>query len=199
MPESPRQPRRVAIPTLIAGVAAAYCGAPVADTGRVEPTYDQATGRLQLLKYDANGDGTVDTWSYMDGARVVRIELDPDQNNVIDRWEYYGPDQEIEKIGSSRANDGIVDSWAYYDAAGAITRLERSTGRDGRVDRVEYYENGALVRAEQDTTGDGRVDKWETYEGARLGSVAFDTMQRGAPDRRLVYGPDGSARLEVLP
>ena len=27
-----------------------------------------------LLKYDSNGNGKVDTWSYMDGARIVRIE-----------------------------------------------------------------------------------------------------------------------------
>jgi hypothetical protein len=194
-----RHSLRVAIPLLIAALASVRCGSSGDENARLEPVYDQATGRLQLLKYDANGDGKVDTWSYMDGARIVRIELDPDQNDVIDRWEYYGPDQTIEKIGSSRSHDGTVDSWAYYDGGGAIARLELSTGRTGRIDRVEYYEKGAIVRAEQDTSGDGRLDKWETYEGPRLASVAFDTMQRGTPDRRVVYGPDGSARLEVLP
>ena len=29
--------------------------------------------------------------------------------------------------------------------------------------------------------------------------VAFDTIARGSPDRRLVYGIDGSARLEIDP
>ena len=199
MPDSARHSLCVVIPLLIAALAGVRCGSSGDEKARLEPIYDQVTGRLQLLKYDANGDGKVDTWSYMDGARVVRIELDPDQNDVIDRWEYYAPDQTIEKIGSSRSHDGTVDSWAYYDVAGAIARLELSTRRNGRVDRVEYYEKGAMVRAEQDTSGDGRVDKWETYEGPRLASVAFDTRQRGTPDRRLVYGPDGSARLEVLP
>ena len=32
-----------------------------------------------------------------------------------------------------------------------------------------------------------------------LVSVAFDSSHRGRPDRRLVYGADGSARLEVDP
>jgi hypothetical protein len=65
------------------------------------------------------------------------------------------------------------------------------------VDRVEYYEMDRLVRAEEDTDGDGAIDKWETYAGERLASVAFDTVHRGTPDRRLLYGADGSARLEL--
>src|SRR5687768_8305206 len=82
------------------------CGAPEGEQGRIEPVYDAASGRLQLLKFDANRDGTIDTWSYMDAGRIIRIELDADQNQVIDRWEYYGPDQAIEKVGSSSLNDG---------------------------------------------------------------------------------------------
>ncbi len=188
----------VGIPILIVGLTSASCGTPLGG-GRVEPVYDDATGRLQLLKYDADGDGTIDTWSYMDGARVVRIELDLDQNNVIDRWESYGPDQAIEKVGSSRAGDNTPDSWAFYDTGGTITKLELSTHRDGTVDRVEYYEAGARVRAEEDTNADGHVDKWEVYEGTRLAAVSLDTQQRGRPDRRVVYAQDGTVRLEQLP
>jgi hypothetical protein len=196
----------VAIPILIVGLTSLGCGAAGDDgpstllgAGRVEPVYDAASGRLQLLKYDANGDGTIDTWSYMDGARVVRIELDPDQNNVIDRWEYYGPDQTIEKVGTSRAGDNTPDSWAFFDGSGAMTKLEISTHRNGTVDRVEFYEGGARVRAEEDTNADGRIDKWESYEGSRLASVAFDTRQRGTPDRRVIYAQDGTVRLEEIP
>jgi hypothetical protein len=188
----------VGIPVLIVGLTSAGCEAPSRDD-RIEPVYDAATGRLQLLKYDANGDGTIDTWSYMDGARVVRIELDPDQNTIIDRWEYYAPDQTLEKVGTSRAADNTPDSWAFYDAGGTVTRIEISTRRTGTIDRVEYYERGARVRAEEDTNADGRIDKWESYDGARLASVAFDTRQRGIPDRRVVYAQDGTARLEELP
>ena len=43
----------------------------------------------------------------------------------------------------------------------------------------------------------GRSDKWETYDGERLSSVAYDTQHRGAPDRRLVYAPDGTVRVDV--
>ena len=165
---------RLVVFLLIGAVAGSGCGTDRAETSRAEPIYDQTTGRLKLLQYDATGDGRIDTWSYMDGARVVRIEMDPDQDSRIDRWEYYGLDQKIEKA-------------------------EISTRHDGKADRFEYYEGGALARAEVDTSGDGRIDKWEVYGESRLLSVAFDTTQRGTADRRMVYEPDGSARLEQIP
>jgi hypothetical protein len=138
---------------------------------RITPEYDK-TGRLQLLKYDSKANGTVDTWSYMDGARVVRIEIDKDGDGKIDRREYYGPGQKLEKVGLSLRHDE-------------------------KLDRVEYYEHDVMVRAEEDTDADGRFDKWETYDGPRVASVAFDTSQNGVPDRRLTYGPGGTATMEI--
>ena len=160
---------------------------------RIHPAYDQKTGKLRQLTYDSDHNGKTDTWSYMDGSRVLRIEIDKNEDGRIDRWEYYSNDQRLEKIGISRSNDGKVDSWLFSGADGTIARIELSLMRDGRVDRTEYYEAGVLTRAEQDTDGDGRVDKWETYDGrGALANVAFDTKKRGVPDRRLVYRDDGS-------
>ena len=168
-----------------------------ADAARITPEYDKKTGKLTLLKYDSNGNGKVDTWSYMDGARVVRIEIDKDENGSIDRWEYYGVSGTLEKIGFSRANDGKQDAWSFPGADGSIERIERSTRRDGKVSRIEHFAKDVIVAAEEDTDGDGRMDKWETYDGARLTSVAFDTRGRGTPDRRLTYNADGSVRVEI--
>lgn len=163
---------------------------------RITPEYDKQ-GKLQLLKYDSNGNAKVDMWSYMDGARVVRIEIDKDEDGAIDRWEYYGPDQKLAKVGFSRERDGREDAWSFAGADGAIGRIEVSTHRDGTIDRIEYFERDAMVRAEEDTDGDGRIDKWETYDGSRLASVAFDTLRRGTADRRLTYAADGTAVMEV--
>ena len=163
---------------------------------RISPEYDQA-GKLHLLKYDSNGNGKVDTWSYMDGARVVRIEIDKDEDGKIERWEYYGLDRKLEKVGFSRSNDGKEDAWSFAGPDGTVARIDVSTHRDGKVDRVEHYEHDVLLRAEEDTDRDGKMDKWEIYQGARLASVSFDTMHRGTPDRRLTYGANGSALLEV--
>src|SRR5580704_10107638 len=98
---------------LLAGaVATGACGNN-ADKKRIEPVYDKVTGALQLLKYDSDGDGKIDAVSYMDGARVVRIEIDRDEDGKVDRWEYYDADQKLEKVGIARANDGKEDAWSY--------------------------------------------------------------------------------------
>lgn len=183
---------------LVTALLLSGCGRPSADEKKlISPEYDQQTGKLRLLKYDSNGNGKVDTWSYMDGARVVRIEIDEDEDGKIDRWEYYGPDQKVEKVGFSRAKDGKEDAWSYLAPDGSIDRVEISTKRDGKISRIEHYQHNALASAEEDSDGDGKVDKWETYDGARLASVAFDTQHRGTPDRRLIYAVDGTVRLEV--
>jgi hypothetical protein len=183
---------------LMCAVVHAACDRSEADARkRITPEYDKNTGRLTLLKYDSNGNGIVDTWSYMDGARVVRIEIDKDEDGKIDRWEYYGPDQKLQKVGVSRMNDGKEDAWTYAQPDGSIDRVEISTRRDGTVSRVEHYQQNALVSAEEDSDGDGHIDRWETYDGPRLASVAFDTHHRGTPDRRLIYSVDGTVRVEV--
>jgi hypothetical protein len=161
------------------------------------PVYDNTTGKLTMLSFDSKKDGKIDTWSYMDGTRIVRIEIDRDSDGKVDRWEYYGADQKVEKIGLSRANDGLVDAWAYPAPDGSVARMEISTNRDGKVTRTEYYEGGVISRIEEDATGAGRVNKWETYRNGSLWIVAFDDQQRGTPTRRLVYMPDGSVRAEV--
>jgi hypothetical protein len=189
----------MSLKSLIVGCAllTGACDASSSPTKKIEPLYNKKTGKLEVLKYDSDGDGKFDTVSYMDGARIVRIEIDRDGDGKVDRWEYYGQNQKLEKIGFSRANDGIEDAWSFSDATGSVVRIEVATKRDGKPNRFEHYANNVLTQVEEDTDGDGRVDKWETYDGQRLASVAFDIRHRGTPDRRLVYGRDGSARMEV--
>lgn len=162
----------------------------------VEPVYDSNTGRLQLLKYASKGDGKVDTWSYMDGVHIRRIEIDHDEDGKIDRWEYYDNRGKLEKIGFARSNDGHVDAWAYPADDGSIARIDTARS-GGNVTRVEWYEKRALVRAEEDSDGDGKTDRWETYAGPRLSMLALDTKHQGKPDRRILYQPDGSVQTEA--
>lgn len=176
------------------GAACGRTSAPPA--GRVQPEYDKATGRLERLTYDANGNGTPDTFSEMDGSRVVLVEIDANEDGRIDRWEHYDADQRLEKIGVSRADDGREDAWSYLDDKGAVVRLDLSVGRDGRVTRTEHYAGQSLVRAEEDTDANGTIDKWEEYADGRLARVAFDPSGTGAPTQALAYAADGSVHVE---
>lgn len=53
--------------------------------GAITPTYNEETGRLELLTYDSNDNGQIDTWTYMDRTRVMRTEIDADGVGLIDR------------------------------------------------------------------------------------------------------------------
>lgn len=188
-------PRRILLFAL--NVAVVGCGS-APENKQVQAEYDKQTGRLSQLTYDSNNNGKPDSFSYMDGTRVLRVEVDKDEDGKIERWEYYGADRKLERLGMSRLNDGKVDAWAYQGADGAVGRIEVSTKRDGKVNRKEFYEKGALVRTEEDTDGNGVTDKWETYSNGAITSVAFDTEGTGRPTRRLVYGKDGTLdRIET--
>jgi hypothetical protein len=159
----------------------------------VQPEYD-TTGRLTRLTYDRNGDGKIDTWGYMDGARVVRVEMDENGDGQVDRWEYH------KGSSGSTGSTGSTGSGPTSSVDTTLERIDRSTRHDGTISRRDYFDHGVLARVEEDTDGDGKIDKWETYSGGTLAIMALDTKGRGAPDRRLIYQPDGTlSRIEVDP
>jgi hypothetical protein len=51
-------------------------------------TYDKSSGKLTQITYDRNNNGTIDTWTDMDGSRPLRSRVDLDEDGKIDRWEY---------------------------------------------------------------------------------------------------------------
>lgn len=183
------------------------------------PTYDPATGRLAELTYDANRNGRIDTWTAMDGSRPLRSRIDRDEDGKMDRWEYYGENGVLVKVGFSRKNDGNPDGWAFAGPDGQVQRIEfSSSGNESRIDRWEHYEpappgtpgvaiiNGTgaaaapvLVRVDVDDNGDGRADRWETYESGALRTAAYDVDGDGAPDRRLTYARSTLVLIESDP
>jgi antitoxin component YwqK of YwqJK toxin-antitoxin module len=168
-----------------AAVAASGCSSK--PKNELEAKYDKQTGKLSQLSVDAKKDGKPNIYSYMNGSQFLRIEIDQDEDGKIDRWEYYRPDQKIEKIGLSKANDGVVDSWAYEGPDGLVSKVEISTRRDGKANRTEFYDKGTLARAEEDSDDDGQTDKWETYADGALATVGFDTTHSGKPTRTIDY------------
>jgi antitoxin component YwqK of YwqJK toxin-antitoxin module len=176
----------VSLVALASVVALSACsGAP--EERRVQAEYDKDTGKLRQLTVDITKDGKPNITSYMDGTKFLRIEIDANEDGKIERWEYYGADQRLERVGFSRSDDGTVDAWAFQGPDGSVSKVEVSTKRDGKVSRTEFYEQGALSRAEEDTDADGRVDKWEQYESGALVTVSFDTTKSGKPTTTIDY------------
>ncbi len=179
----------------LVGVACAPDPAQLRARRTIDAEYDIETGRLELITFDSDDNGTIDTWSYMDGNTVLRIEIDQDEDGVVERWEYYVGDRRLEKVGSSRGGDGVVDAWAFEGDDGELARVEVSTLRDGTIDRWEFYESGVLVRVDLD----GRPDKWETRAGGFVATVSFDEDGDGQPERRLIYDAGVLVAIESQP
>lgn len=184
-----RRPRRFAggLPIRAAAVLAAALGGgactspapPPAAEAEVTPVYNPQTGKLEEIVSDRNKDGRLDTRAFMDGSRLIRIEIDRDADGEPDRWEFYATAPE--------APQGTV-----------IDRAEEAAAPGRPITRREFYEGGALVRVEEDTDLDGRVDKWERYGDGRLASLDLDPSGVGHPTRRFVYGPGGEVeRVET--
>lgn len=194
--------RRLLAIGLAALVATASCSHPAPDPAKqtTKPTYDKTTGKLTALTYDRNGNGVIDTWTDMDGAKPLRSRIDQDENGTIDRWEYYDDQGKLLKVGFSRNNTGKPDAWSFADPDGKIARVEISlTGDEQKIDRWEYYNEAGLVRAEEDINGDGRVDKWEAYESDAITAAEFDEDGDGTRDRRLTYNGGALALIESEP
>jgi hypothetical protein len=173
---------------------------PSRENAAIAPTYDAATGKLKEMAYDSDHDGTVDTWTEMDGARPVRTRIDRNQDGKLDRWEYYDGSSRLVKVGYSRTDNGKVDAWAFAGADGAIERIEISSVADeGRIDRREHYRGGTITSAQEDSDHDGAPDRWEVYDAGVVKSVAFDENGDGKPDRRLTYAGGALATIETDP
>jgi hypothetical protein len=195
---------------VVAGVMLSACADAAKERLKetTRPTYDHVTGRLRELTFDANANGRVDTWTDMDGAKPLRSRIDRNEDGKIDRWEHYGADGRLAKIGFSRNDGGKPDAWAFSGSDGKVQRIEiSSTADESRIDRWEYYDplragpdgRGALARAEEDTNRDGKRDKWETYEGGAIKTVAFDENGDGVADRRFTYAGSSVRLIESDP
>ena len=187
----------------IAVLMAAGCSNPPPEAAKsttIKPTYDKITGKLTELTFDRNGNGRIDTWTDMNGAKPIRSQSDLDENGTLDRWEYYDDQGKLVKVGMSRNNDGRPDSWAFAGPDGIVARVEVSSTRDEKaIDRWEFYRGAELIRVEQDTNADGRPDNWDTYENGNLKTAAVDENGDGRPDRRLTYADGALVLIESEP
>jgi hypothetical protein len=166
---------------LAAVLALPGCNSPDArGNSLVKPIYNKDTGKLEQIAADRDGNGTVDTRAYMDGAHLKYIEIDRNEDGIPDRWEYYAPGT------PDKPSAGTV-----FDTRTQLVRAEESNSPDGKVTRWEFYENGVIQRVNEDTNLDGRIDKWEQYDHGALVRIDLDLTGRGKAERRLVYRADG--------
>lgn len=87
---------------------------------RVEAVYDDATGRLLVLEYDADNDGRIDTWAHLQDARIVRLEVDSDADGAADRRE----------DASSGTAASVIEAAASAGITAAVVPVRPPAGAD---------------------------------------------------------------------
>jgi hypothetical protein len=152
----------------ILAAAGACAKDPVAELAAkgIAPVYNEQTGKLEQLLSDRDGNGSKETRAFMDGTAIKRIEIDRNDDDSPDRWEYY--------------------------TANVIERAEEANGQTSAITRREFFAAGVIRRVVDDVDADGRPDKWELYEASVLRTVELDLVGKGYASQRLTYGADGN-------
>ena len=86
---------------VLSGAVAYRAGGPRGESAgpdpRLERMYEAGTGKLTVVAFAADGSFRIDHWAHMDGERLLRLDIDDDRDGRVDRREYYGPGERLER------------------------------------------------------------------------------------------------------
>lgn len=136
--------------------------------------YDPKTGKLTKLDFDQDKNGKMESVGYFDGTRIVRFEIDRDEDGKVDRWEEYDEKNKVVRIATSSRDDEVQDTFAYPDEKGFLAKVETDADRNGIIEKREFF-----------------VPRPGKPEERVLSYVEFGLDANGHPSLRLHYGPDG--------
>ena len=94
------------------------------ERGGYQALYDEK-GRILRLLQDANHDGVADAQVlYWPNGQPRAGELDTDLDGRVDRWEMFGTDGRLTRIGLATRGGAAADVWARVDADGRVLSSE---------------------------------------------------------------------------
>ena len=104
--------------------AAPATGYHLVERDRYQAVYD-ARGRILRLLQDEDGDGRADAQVlYWPNGLPRQGELDTDRDGRVDRWEVFGTDGKLERVGTATAGAAAPQVREHLDAAGRVTWRE---------------------------------------------------------------------------
>jgi hypothetical protein len=150
-------------------------------------------GDLTVKMFDLFHTGRPDVWEYyqpvVDPAtgkshlRLVRKEMDLNDDSKVDVTRYYDENERVVKEELDLDFDGKIDEVIYFDDKGMPTKKELALDFNGKPNLWKYYEKGQMVRKERDSKGTGKVDTWEYWEDGKLDRIGVDTDGDGVVDQ----------------
>ncbi|MET0556869.1 MAG: hypothetical protein ABW221_27765 [Vicinamibacteria bacterium] len=101
--------------------AAAPADLRLVERDRFQAVYD-GRGRIVRLLQDEDGDGRADAQIlYWPNGLPRQGELDTDRDGRVDRWEVFGTDGKLQRIGTAAGGAAAPESWQHLDAQGRVT------------------------------------------------------------------------------
>lgn len=67
----------------------------------VRPLYDPDTRLAVRFDTDTDLNGRAEARTYFVNGFAARLEVDVDEDGRVDRWEYYGPNRQLQRLGTS--------------------------------------------------------------------------------------------------
>jgi hypothetical protein len=103
---------------------AAPAGLHLVERDRYQAVYD-ARGRIVRLLQDEDGDGRAEAQIlYWPNGLPRQGELDTDRDGRVDRWEVFGTDGKLQRIGTAAGGAAAPQAWEHLDAQGRVTWRE---------------------------------------------------------------------------
>jgi hypothetical protein len=121
-----------------------------------------AAGYSEPVTSDFNGDGNPDAWSYFNGNKIEKQEIDINYDGKIDTMYIYDGEGKVVEEALDTDYDGKMDNWRMYKN-GKIVLDKVDSNLDGRVDLWIYVDRGGIYRIEKDLDGDGEPDDKSVY------------------------------------
>ena len=101
--------------------SAAPAGFHLVERERYQALYD-ARGRIVRLLQDEDGDGRAEAQIlYWPNGLPRQGELDTDRDGRVDRWEVFGTDGTLQRIGTATGGAATPQVWEHLDAQGRVT------------------------------------------------------------------------------
>ena len=117
----------------------------------------------KVIEQDTDNDKITDQRLFYDkNNRLIRIELDSDQNGHFETVQYY-KNALMLRYEQDKNQDGRPDTLVHFNDKGKRKKVSIDTNIDGKMDQWQFYTDGRLVRMETDSNINGSVDTKTFY------------------------------------
>jgi antitoxin component YwqK of YwqJK toxin-antitoxin module len=151
----------------------------------------------KIVRQDTNDDGKIDQIALFDRrGKLIRLEIDSNANEVMDRFQYYEKEQII-RVEMDTDHDQRIDTRDYFEAGKRIRHEKLSSDTSLVIQVIQFDSQERPLKIKKDTTGDGLFDSLFHFKDGRLSSSTRDTDADSKPNIWQTYRDDKPLQRHV--